>query len=706
VLIVGALAAVAGEEAMRPRAPIVVPSFAAVRAAYRPSDAQLLDRHGAVLHELRVDRSRRRLDWCALEDASPALQAAVIASEDHRFFRHAGVDWRALIGAGLRALVGGPLRGASTITMQLAAELDPTVATSRGARTLRQKWRQLWLARAIERHWSKREILEAYLNLVSFRGEVQGVSAASRVLFGKLPHGLTDAEALVLAVLLRAPNARADAVVRRAQWLRRDHAVGAASESAIRQAVRWALDAPRGDGLRVARASHVARKLLDASAAGRPVRTTLDAATQRLAEESLQQHLRTLRDRHVTDGAVLVVDNASGEVLAYVGSSRGLSSAREVDGVRARRQAGSTLKPFLYGIALNERLLTTASLVEDTPLEVPVATGLYRPENYDGQFRGLVTVRTALSASLNIPAVRTLGLVGNDAFVARLRQLGFAGLRRPADYYGPALALGSAEVSLWELVNAYRTLANGGVWSPLRLTRQPLASGEHRRRVYDEAAAFLVADVLADRESRSTTFGLDSVLATGMWTAVKTGTSKDMRDNWCVGFSRRVTAGVWVGNFRGDPMRDVSGVSGAAPIWRDVMQWLHRGVASDPPPPPAGAVRQPSGGRATEWFVRGTEPRVDGVSVVGSIPRIVSPTTSTTIAIDPDIAAAQQRVPFEASPAPADAAWLLDGDRLGPANAAVLWEPARGRHTLVLVDGEGRALDRVSFVVRGPAERR
>ena len=690
---------------MRSQPPIVVPSFAMVRAAYRPSDAQLRDRHGEVLHELRVDRSRRRLDWCALERVSPAVQAAVIASEDRGFHRHTGVDWRALVGAGLRTLLGGPLRGASTITMQLASELDPTLRGGGGSRTARQKWRQLRLARAIEWHWSKGEILEAYLNLVSFRGEVQGVSAASRVLFGKLPHGLSDAEALVLAVLLRAPNAGADAVVRRAQWLHDGAPGGAPSASAIRQAVRVALDTPRGDGLRAAGAPHVARKLLDASAAGRPVRATLDAATQRAAEDALQQHLLSLRDRHVTDGAVLVVDNATGDVLAYVGSSGGLSSAREVDGVQARRQAGSTLKPFLYGLALDARLLTPGSLLEDTPLEIAVPTGLYRPENYDGRFRGLVTVRTALSASLNIPAVRTLGLVGADAFVQRLRQLGFAGVRRPADYYGPALALGSAEVSLWELVNAYRTLANGGVWSPLRLVLQTPAE-DRRSRVYDEATAFLIADVLADRESRSATFGLDSVLATGTWAAVKTGTSKDMRDNWCVGFSRRVTVGVWVGNFRGDPMHDVSGVSGAAPIWRDVMQWLRRERSSEPPSPPAGAVAGPGAGRVPEWFVSGTEPRVDRVSVVGTIPRILSPAASTTIAIDPDIPPAQQRVVFEASAVQPGAVWLLDGDPVGPANAAVLWAPERGKHALTLVDDRGRALDRVSFVVRGAAVRR
>src|SRR5262249_46648392 len=262
------------------------------------------------------------------------------------------------------------------------------------------------------------------------------------------------------------------------------------------------------------------------------------------------------------------------------------SHARHVDGVRAKRQPGSALKPLLYGLALDLRLLTPASLIEDTPLEIAVPDGLYRPQNYDEHFRGPVTLRTALAASLNVPAVRTLQLVGTETFVQQLKRLGFAGMVERGDYYGPALEVGSADVSLWELTNAYRTLANGGMWSSLRLTPdEPAASAT---RVYSEPATFLISNILSDRASRSPTFGLDNPLATRFWSAVKTGTSKDMRDNWCVGYSRRYTVGVWVGNFSGQPMADVSGVTGAAPIWLEVMSWLPRETASPPPDPPAG----------------------------------------------------------------------------------------------------------------------
>jgi penicillin-binding protein 1C len=393
-----------------------------------------------------------------------------------------------------------------------------------------------------------------------------------------------------------------------------------------------------------------------------------------------------------------VVENATGAVLAYVGGSGELSSARFVDGVRARRQAGSALKPFLYGLALEARLLTPASLLPDTPLEVPVFGGLYRPRNYDETFRGLVPVRTALASSLNVPAVRTLGLVGAEEFVQQLRRLGF-GLTESGEFYGPALALGSADVSLWEMVGAYRALAEGGVWRPLRLG--PTGPGEAPpRRVYSPATAFLVADILGEREGRSATFGLESPLATRFWTAVKTGTSKEMRDNWCVGYSARYTVGVWVGNFSGAPMRDVSGVTGAAPIWREIMAWLHQELASPAPAPPPGVIRQGSG-----WFLAGTEPAAPP-SLAGGGARIVAPAPGTIVALDPDIPPARQRIVFEAEVHGASLRWLLDGEDHGPAADLLVWPPTPGRHALRLVDAAGETLDSLTFEVRGAAAAR
>jgi penicillin-binding protein 1C len=433
--------------------------------------------------------------------------------------------------------------------------------------------------------------------------------------------------------------------------------------------------------------------------------TGLDATVQRVVSDTLRRHLLGLQDRVVRDGAALVVDNASGDVLAYVGGAGDVSSAPYVDGVRARRQAGSALKPFLYAAAFAQRLLTPASLIEDAPLELAVAGGLYRPRNYDERFRGVVTARAALAASLNVPAVRVLGLVGADTFVGDLRQLGFTGLVDAGDYYGPALALGSADVTLWDLTNAYRVLANGGMWTPLHLAADG-ARGTAPRRVYDDAVAYLVTSILADRESRASTFGLDNPLATRFWTAVKTGTSKDMRDNWCVGFSQRYTVGVWVGNFSGAAMHDVSGVTGAAPVWSEIMTWLHAETPSVAmAAPPGVVVRDIAVGAVVgpEWFLDGTQPAQTTVERAAAVPRILAPADGTVMALDPDIGDPQQRVAFEADGATGAVRWVLDGTVLGVATGVTLWAPRPGRHRLELVDADARVRDRVEFVVRGGA---
>jgi penicillin-binding protein 1C len=521
------------------------------------------------------------------------------------------------------------------------------------------------------------------------------VGAAAAFLFGKLPHGLSTAESAVLAALLQNPNAGAESVRRRAALLAVEADGAAIADAAAR------LDAPAGRS-RVGLAPHLAHRLLPGATTA--VATTLDADVQRAAREALARALTALYERRVEDGAVLVADNATGDVLAYVGGSGTRSRARFVDTVRARRQPGSTLKPFLYALAFDRRTLTPASLVEDTPLAIAVAGGLYRPRDYDEQFRGLVSARTALASSLNVPAVRTLALIGVDAFAETLRALGFAGVTESGDWYGPALALGGADVTLEELVAGYRALANGGVWTPLRLVPDGGAPPA-AHRVFSPAAAFQVTDVLADRDGRSTTFGLESALATRFFTAVKTGTSKEMRDNWCVGFSERYTVGVWVGNASGAPMHDVSGVSGAAPVWFDVMNVLHRTMPSRAPAPPpsvtAAVAEFPNAVEAErrEWFVAGTEPGPRTLAT--GDPRITAPLAGTIVALDPDIPAGRQRVALEASGAVPGLRWRLDGVDLGPAIGLTLWEPRPGTHTLRLMDAAANERDAATFEVRG-----
>jgi penicillin-binding protein 1C len=688
-----------------------VPAFADVRAAFRPSDLTLLDRHDEVVHELRVDHTRRRLEWTPLDAISVSLVRATIAAEDRRFLRHGGVDTLALAASARDWLTAGARRGGSTITMQVATLLDAESTSSRrrhgaGRRGPREKLRQMLRARAIERAWSKPEILETYLNLVAFRGEIVGVAAAAHLLLDKAPHALSLPESLALAALIRSPNAPPAELERRAGALAATLRLPVPAHD-IHAAIDRVVDPARPHRPRIALAPHLAAQLLPSARDAVAVRSTLDAGVQRAAIEALDRGLRALSGRNAHDGAALVVDNRTGEVLAWVGGSGALASARYVDGVRAHRQAGSTLKPFLYALAIDRRRLTAASLLDDSPISLPASGGTYQPQNYDEGYRGLVSARVALASSLNVPAVRALGLVGTDDFADLLRALGFAGIDRRGDHYGPALALGAAEVSLAELVNAYRALASGGGLRPLRLT----ATGEHghepEERLLSRAAAFVVADVLSDRESRAATFGLESPLATRFWAAVKTGTSKDMRDNWCVGFSSRFTVGVWVGNASGAPMHDVSGVSGAAPAWLEIMSFLHRGfVEGDRPIPPPdlvrrrvvydGAIEPPR----EEWFVAGTEPTLARVSLAAPRPRVVAPVPGGLYALDPDIPETNQRIAFSAAGLRERMRWQLDGRDLGPAEKGLLWRPTAGRHRLALLASDGSADDEIAFEVR------
>ena len=682
--------------------PAQPPAFADVRARFTPSDAFLLDRHGIVISTVRVDMKVRRFEWQPLHSISPAFVTAVVQGEDARFREHGGIDWRSVGGALRDRYFRGRARGASTITMQVASLLQSQPRSRTGIAAWRQKRDQVRLALALEARWTKDEILEAYLNLLHYRGELQGIAAASYVLAGKVPSGLSLAESLVIAALLPQPSAAPDRVAARACIRARlAHFDIDCTELDSTAATLLA-----NGGLRSAApqfAPHVANALL--ATPGQRVRTTLDAAVQRLAIGVLTRQLTQLADQNVRDGALLVVDNDTGAVLAYVGSAGTRSRSMHVDGVRALRQAGSTLKPFLYALAFERRYLTAASLLQDSPLHLDTATGAYIPQDYDNQYRGLVSVRTALGNSLNIPAVRALVLVGVEPFRDRLVALGYEHITESGDFYGYSLALGSAEVSLWQQAQAYRTLARGGRASPLQIVASEV-SGQVDD-VLPPDASFIVSNIMSDPTARTLTFGLDNHLNTPFWTAVKTGTSKDMRDNWCVGFSAKYTVAVWVGNFEGDSMHDVSGVSGAAPVWRELMSALHRDVPSREPAPPdtviAATTRFANGIEAArrEWFTRDHQHAATATIVPAPSPaRIVSPPNGMVIAIDPDIPPAYQKLPISAEGGTQAMRLTLDGEEIARADAVALWTPRAGAHALELQDEHGNRVDRVVFTVR------
>ncbi|MGP1516962.1 MAG: penicillin-binding protein 1C [Ottowia sp.] len=728
-LIASALLALA---AACPGSALAVPGFGQVKADYQSSETWLLDRDGQRLHRLRTRSLGRSGDWVALADISPALQRALILSEDKRFYEHSGVDWQAVGAAAWANLWNTRTRGASTLTMQLAGLLDEDLRLGSGGRSLRQKLGQAALARRLEASWRKDQILEAYLNLVPLRGELIGLDAISRTLFDKAPHGLDLREAALIAALVRAPNAAPERVTQRACGVLTLMQPGQSPNEQRQDCLALELLATAALPRRAWPASHgpaphIARRLIRQASAGGPapatVPSTLHGPTQRLARQTLEQHLLELQSHQVQDGAVIVLDNASGDVLAWVGSSGSLSHAAEVDGVTALRQPGSTLKPLLYAQAIAERRITAATLLHDWPAHLPTAGGLYIPRNHDGRFHGWVSARLALASSLNIPAVRVLDMVTPEAFQRQLQRLGL-NLPQPAGYYGLSLALGSAEVSLLNLANAYRALANGGRICPIRLhPGQPATPPAQCPQVIAPDAAYIVSDILSDRNARALTFGLDSVLATRFWSAVKTGTSKDMRDNWVVGYSPRHTVAVWVGNADGQPMRHISGAAGAAPVWAALMRHLH--TLTPPAAPPAApatleriAVRfhTPPQDEAPrqEWFLPGTgqtlfaidEPTQTQPPQTAQDPlraRISSPAQGAIIALDPDIPPAHQRLRLSASLAagmqPAALLWQVQDKTIarGPQTS---WLPPPGRHTLHLRTPQGQTLDSVQIEVR------
>jgi penicillin-binding protein 1C len=676
-----------------------LPSFGDVKAAWKPSDVTLLARDGTPLQTLRVDKSARRLAWVPLQEISPALLQAIVLSEDRRFYEHSGVDWGAVAKSAWANVWNTRTRGASTLTMQLAGLLDDDLARPVGGRSVGQKLGQAVTATRLDARWKKSEILEAYLNRVAFRGEVVGIDALSQTLFGKHPGGLDVDESAIAAALLRGPNATPAVVAQRACGVLQLQKIDCKGVTALAQtALLRQGGMPLGEQL----APHFARQVVtgDAATQASTQRTTLDARLQRFAVGTLRRQLAELSGRNVEDGAIVVLDNASGEVRAWVGSSGSYSDAAQVDGVLARRQPGSTLKPFVYALAFERRLITPASLLDDSPAQLATTNGLYLPQNYDHAFKGWVSARTALGASLNVPAVRVGAMLGPDALVERLNALGLA-LPETGGFYGHSLALGSADVSLLALTNAYRTLANGGLFSPPALRG---ATGAPKR-VQGAAASWLVTDILADNAARARTFGLDSSLVTKGFAAVKTGTSKDMRDNWCVGFTDRYTVGVWVGNASGEAMHDVSGVSGAAPVWQALVRQLHDGAPSKRPAVPAGVVTMPirfddqREAPRDEVFVAGTEQarwrasaQVRGTQRFG----IVSPRDGSIFAIDPDMPPAAQRIVLEGE----GGTWWMDGKALGQGDR-LHWAPWPGRHELKLTARDGALLQAVRFEVRG-----
>lgn len=606
-------------------------------------------RYGAT--EMR-DADGRTLRWLygpdhtraqpvALTAISPKLLAATLALEDQRFWRHPGVDPLAILRAvGQNLARGRRFSGASTLTQQLVKQMQPRPRTWSG------KAVEALAALQLEAHYSKPTILAWYLNWAPYGGLVRGVQAASRGYFHKDAKSLSWAEATYLAVLPRAPG-RLDpllhperALVAQRRLLRTLHAAGALNEQELAAALAEpVLIQPEASVSLAPHLADVVRAQLPALWQLRPTQllTTLSAPLQDEVARRLRTHLATLADRQVGNGAVVVIDNATLEVRAMVGSA-GYAAADRLganNGALMLRQPGSTMKAFAYAAAFADpaKHLTPATLLADLEAHFATAHGDYAPRNYGDTTAGPLRARVALASSVNIASVRLAQQLGVAQLLELLHALGLKSLDRSPEHYGLGLVLGDGEVSLLDLTGAFAALARMGSFAPPRWLRAvqwadgapaPVAA-DLPRQVLPATAAFQVLDILSDPVARAPAFGRDGPLELPFQVAAKTGTSKGFRDNWALGATPRWTVGVWVGNFDGAAMRDVSGVTGAAPLLRAVLLHLVGTDESPPFTPPSGlthaAICPLSGGAHTplcptaidEWFAEGSVPPPCGV---------------------------------------------------------------------------------------------
>lgn len=614
-----------------------------------------------------------------LTEVSPRVVEATLAIEDQRFRTHSGVDgWAVLRAAWSNLRQRRIVSGASTLTMQTARLLRPL------RRSFYGKFREAILALWLEAHLTKDEILELYLSRAPYGGNVHGIEAASRRYFGRDPRDLSIAEAALLAGLPQAPSRLRPDRHPEAARRRRDRVLERMTVSGYISATQAAAAQAVSVEARLHplpfRAPHFSNWVIRQLAAGSRVRTTLEPRIQALVVSALRRQLELWRPRGVRHGAVVVVENAGAEIRAFLGSDDFFAErAGQVNGADAQRSPGSLLKPFLFALAFEMGRLHPESVVTDTPRYFRDG---YAPKNFSDTFLGPVTVREALARSLNIPAIDVLADVGVGRTLGRLRAFGLESLHAPPQHYGLALALGGAELSLLELVEAYSTLARAGVHLPLRFRAD--GPGERPRRVLERDAALEVTRVL--EESGWTTRERESALVLPA-VALKTGTSFGFRDAWSLAYTPRYTIGVWLGNFSGEGVAGLVGRDAAAPLALQLLRELLRQGSDETFARPA--ARRPA--------ARGTIARVT-LPTAAQPPHPSAPAPTWLSPLDGATYVRHQRAGGDqlelraTTNSEARLSFFVDDDFVGSSthNESVFWPLSPGIHRVTLVPPSGK----------------
>jgi len=529
---------------------------------FRPTATLVFDRNGDLLRAFTSEDEKWRFQT-SLEEISPELQKFLVFYEDRWFFLHPGVNPFSLLRALRQNLQARKIvSGGSTLSMQIARMMEPK------ARTWSAKFREIFRALQLEQRYSKKELLEIYFNMAPYGGNIEGVAAAARLYLGKEPANLSAAEAALLTILPNSPNRhRPDLHPEQARQARdraltRFYRHGLLPEDEYRRAL--AEEIPRERKTLPFIAPHFTQEIKDRRPAQARIYTTIDRDLQLFCEELLAAHVFDLRVEGITNGAVVVLDNRSHELLAAVGSADFFDEQAQgqVNGYLAPRSPGSALKPFVYALALEKGLITPEHYLED----VPVDYSGFSPINFDRTYNGVVTAKEALMRSLNVPAVNLLARLGEDGLHQLLHKADFSTINHPAEYYGLSLVLGGCEVTLLELTALYSALANGGCYTyPIFRSGQPPLQ---QKDLFDAGAAYIVTTILqeVDRPDLPSCWEF-STLPTVAW---KTGTSYGYRDAWSIGYNPRFTIGVWTGNFSGEGRPGLIGAEAAAPLLFDL----------------------------------------------------------------------------------------------------------------------------------------
>jgi len=560
-----------------------------------PLSTKIYDRNGKLLYDIFVEKNRTPIK---LSELPVYVKNATLASEDKDFYKHGGFAIRGIVRAAINIVFRQKLQGGSTITQQLAKN-----ALLSQERTIRRKIREAILTIAIETLYSKDKILEMYLNQIPYGGTAYGIGTASQTYFGKTADKLTLAEAALLAGLPASPTryspfgAHPELAKQRQEYVLEEMVKdkfikNEEAETAKNKPLVYTV---HGQGIKAPHfVMYVKDQLVEkygqktVDGGGLRVTTTLDLEIQELAQITVASEVAKLQKEKVSNGAALVTDPKTGEILAMVGSKDYF--AKDIDGnvnvTTSSRQPGSSIKPINYALAFEKKILTPASLILDIPTCFKVlGQKIYCPDNYDRQFHGAVQARFALGNSYNVPAVKTLALNGLDDFVATASAMGITTFKDPKDY-GLSLTLGGGEVKMVDMAVAFGVFANAG-------TRQNLYAiqkvedyhgkvlEEHQTeeapRIISAETSYLISHILLDNNARQTMFGPSSYLVVSSHpeVSVKTGTTNDKKDNWTIGFTPSYVVAVWVGNNDSKSMSAVaSGVTGASPIWNKIFRYI------------------------------------------------------------------------------------------------------------------------------------